>query len=66
MVHRSPMECGVPEYDGEVSKRRRPWLNSGSRALAKKGKCTLTRETVRDSFHYIRSTAALNIAIVQH
>jgi len=35
---RSPTECGVPVYDRETSQRRRPWLNSGIRAVAKKGK----------------------------
>jgi hypothetical protein len=58
--------CGVPEYDREASKKRRPWLDSSSRAVAKNRECTLTRETVTNSFHYMRSTAVLNIAIVQH
>jgi len=63
----SPTECVVPKYDREASKRRRTWFNSGSRAVTKKKwKCTLTRETITNIFHYIRSTAALNIATVQH
>jgi hypothetical protein len=66
VVHRIPNECGVPEYVRETWKRRRSWLNSGSRAVAKEWTCTLARETVTDSFHYIRSTVALNIATVQH
>jgi len=51
--------CGVPEYDREASKKRRPWLDSSSRAVAKNRECTLTRETVTNSFHYMRSTAVL-------
>jgi hypothetical protein len=36
LVHKSPVEWGVSEYDREGSKMRRPWPTSGCCAMGEK------------------------------